>query len=175
MTALAAPAEIETAEPAGVEEPGAAFLHAPRRPAITDTVTRGAARLLVGLGYAPLTEVALPNGRRADLLALGPKGEFVIAEVKSGIEDYRADGKWPQYAPFCDRFFFAVAPEFPRGVLPAEPGLIVADGFGGAVVREADLRPLAPARRRALLLQFARLAAWRAGASPASPGVFGAP
>lgn len=148
----------------GVEEPGAAFLHAPRRPAVTDTVTRGAARLLVGLGYAPLTEVSLPNGRRADLLALGPKGEFVIAEVKSSIEDFRSDAKWPEYAPFCDRFFFAVSPDFPRHVLPEEPGLICADGFGGAVLREAPLQPLAPARRRALLLQFARLAAWRAGA-----------
>ncbi len=164
MSALAALPDIDP-EPQpvfGVEEPGGAFVHAPRRPAITDTVTRGAARLLVGLGYAPLAEVALPNGRRADLLALGPKGEFVIAEVKSGIEDFRADAKWPQYAPFCDRFFFAVAPEFPRTVLPVEPGLIVADGFGGAVLREAPAHPLAPARRKALLLQFARLAAWRA-------------
>ena len=146
----------------GVEEPGGAFAGAPPRPVVTDSVTRGAARLFVGLGYAPLTEVALPNNRRADLLALGPKGEFVIAEVKSGIEDYRADAKWPQYAPFCDRFFFAVSPEFPRAALPDEPGLIVADGFGGAVLREAPPHPLAPARRRALLLQFARLAAWRA-------------
>ena len=147
-----------------MEAPGAAFLHPARRPTVTDAVTRGAARLLVGLGFAPLAEVALPNGRRADLVALGAKGEFVIVEVKSGIEDYRADGKWPEYAPFCDRFFFAVAPEFPRQVLPPEPGLIVADGFGGAVLREASPDPLAPARRRALLLQFARLAAWRAGA-----------
>ena len=152
----------------GVESPGATFLAAPRRPAITDTVTRGAARLLVGLGYAPLAEVSLPNGRRADLMALGPKGELVIVEVKSGPEDYRADGKWPQYGPFCDRFFFAVAPEFPRALLPPEPGLIVADGFGGAVIREAPACPLAPARRKALTLQFARLAAWRATATAAT-------
>ena len=162
VVAFAAP----PGEPAfGVEEPGAAFLGPPRRPAVTDTVTRGAARLLTGLGFAALAEVSLPNGRRADLLALGARGEFVIVEVKSGIEDYRADGKWPEYAPFCDRFFFAVAPEFPRHVLPEAPGLICADAFGGAVIREAPSAPLAPARRRALLLQFARLAAWRAGAA----------
>jgi hypothetical protein len=139
----------------------------PSRPETTDAVTRGAARLLVGLGYAPLAEVTLPNGRRADLMALGPRGDILIVEVKSGIEDFRIDRKWPEYAPFCDGFYFAVAPQFPEGVLPDEPGLLVADGFGGAVVREAPVAPLAPARRKALTLAFARLAAMRQAGVPA--------
>ena len=131
------------------------------RPETTLAVTRGAGRLLRHMGYAPLLEVGLPNGRRADVMALGRRGDLIICEVKSGIEDYRVDRKWGEYAPFCDAFFFAVAPEFPDGVLPDEPGLIVADGFGGAVVREAPTTPLAPARRKALTLAFARLAAMR--------------
>ncbi len=131
------------------------------RPETTLGVTRGAARLLADMGYAPLLEVCLPNGRRADVMALGRKGDIVIVEVKSGIEDYRVDRKWPEYAPFCDAFYFAVAPEFPQGVLPDAPGRIVADGFGGAVAREAPVLPLAPARRKALTLAFGRLAAMR--------------
>ncbi len=131
------------------------------RPETTLGVTRGAARLLADMGYAPLLEVCLPNGRRADVMALGRKGDIVIVEVKSGIEDYRVDRKWPEYAPFCDAFFFAVAPEFPDGVLPDEPGLIVADAFGGAVVRDAPVAALAPARRKALTIAFGRLAAMR--------------
>lgn len=131
------------------------------RPETTLGVTRGAARLLADMGYAPLLEVCLPNGRRADVMALGRKGDIVIVEVKSGIEDFRVDRKWPEYAPFCDAFFFAVAPEFPDGVLPEEPGLIVADSFGGAVVREAPVATLAPARRKALTIAFGRLAAMR--------------
>src|SRR4051794_26358662 len=133
------------------------------RPETTATVTRGAARLLVALGYAPLTEVTLPNGRRADLMALGPKGQIFIVEVKSGIDDFRVDVKWPEYRPYCDAFAFAVAPEFPRQILPEEPGLIVADGFGGAILREAVAEPLAGARRKVLTLAFACLAALRAG------------
>lgn len=133
------------------------------RPEITTVVTRGAARLLVALGYAPLAEVGLPNGRRADLMALGPKGEIVIVEVKSCLEDFRTDGKWGDYQPYCDAFYFAVAPEFPREILPEGPGLIIADGFGGAVLTEAPASPLAPARRKALTLAFARLAAMRGG------------
>ena len=131
------------------------------RPETTLAVTRGAARLLVDLGYAPLLEVGLPNGRRADVMAIGRRGDIVICEVKSGIEDYRCDQKWREYGPFCDAFYFATAPEFPHDVLEGDCGLMVADGFGGAVVREATPNPLAPARRKALTLAFARLGAMR--------------
>jgi hypothetical protein len=134
----------------------------PSRPETTDAVTRGAGRLFLDLGYAPLFEVVLPNGRRADLMALGPRGEIAIAEVKSSLEDYRADRKWTEYQPFCDAFYFAVPPHFPREILPQGPGLIVADGFGGAVLVEAPATPLAAGRRKALTLAFARLAAMRA-------------
>ena len=133
----------------------------PSRPETTNTVTRGAGRFLVSLGYAPLAEVTLPNGRRADLMALGPRGEISIIEVKSGLEDYRVDRKWGEYGPFCDLFYFAVAPHFPRAHLPEGPGLIIADGFGGAVLIEAPHTPLVGARRKALTLSFGRLAAMR--------------
>jgi len=138
------------------------------RPETTGVVTRGVARLLVELGLAPLAEVTLPNGRRADLMAVGPRGRIVIVEVKSSLEDYRVDQKWGEYAPFCDAFYFAVAPHFPRAVLPIGPGLIVADGFGGAVLIDAPLTPLPAARRKALTLSFARLAAMRALGAPAA-------
>lgn len=132
------------------------------RPETTVQVTRGAARLFTAMGWAPLLEVTLPNGRRADVMALGPKGEIAIAEVKSGLEDFRVDRKWGEYLPYCELFYFAVDPDFPREILPDEPGLIVADAYGGAVLRDAAATPLAPARRKSLTLAFARLAALRA-------------
>lgn len=131
------------------------------RPETTLAVTRGAARLMADMGYAPLLEVGLPNGRRADVMAIGRRGDIVICEVKSGIEDYRCDQKWREYGPYCDAYYFATAPEFPHDVLEGDCGLIVADGFGGAVVREATPTLLAPARRKALTLAFARLGAMR--------------
>ena len=134
------------------------------RPDTTLAVTRGAARMLGAMGYAPLLEICLPNGRRADIMALGPRGDIAIVEVKSSVEDYRVDRKWGDYLPFCDAFYFAVAPEFPRSVLPEDAGLIVADGFDGAVLREAIPTPLSGPRRKALTLAFARLAAMRVGA-----------
>ena len=131
------------------------------RPETTGAVTRGAGRLMTALGYAPLLEVGLPNGRRADVMALGPKGQIAICEVKSGLQDFRADRKWGEYLPYCDAFYFAVAPDFPQEVLPEAPGLIVADAFGGAVLRAPPETPLAPARRKALIVAFGRLAAMR--------------
>ncbi|WP_296547719.1 DNA repair putative endonuclease MmcB [Phenylobacterium sp.] len=132
------------------------------RPEVTAAVTRGAVRAFRGLGYVALAEVTLPNARRADLMAISPRGELFIAEVKSSLEDFRVDRKWRDYLDFCDRFAFAVSPEFPQHELPQEPGLLVCDGFGGALVREAPLSPLAGSRRKALTIAFARLAALRA-------------
>ncbi len=132
------------------------------RPETTEAVTRGTAQLFVALGFAPLLEVVLPNGRRADVMALGPKGEIAIAEVKSSLEDFRTDRKWHEYLDYCDQFYFAVAPEFRRDVLPEGPGLIVADGFGGAVLTPPPVEPLSGPRRKALTLAFGRLAAMRA-------------
>jgi len=131
------------------------------RPAITQAVTRGAMRCLRSLGRSVLAEVILASGRRADILALAPGGRILIVEVKSGLDDWRADGKWSDYAEYCDALAFAVAPDFPKEVLPPEPGLIVADAYGGAVIREPIETPLAPARRRAMVLRFAGLAAAR--------------
>lgn len=133
------------------------------RPEVTASVTRGALRAFRGLGYAALCEVTLPNARRADLMAISPRGELFIAEVKSSVEDFRVDRKWRDYLDFCDRFAFAVSPEFPQHVLPEEPGLFVCDSFGGVLLRDAPLSPLAGSRRKALTIAFARLAALRAG------------
>lgn len=131
------------------------------RPEITAALARGVQRLLIDRGYAPVLELTLANGRRADVAGLSPKGEIVIVETKSGVEDYVVDFKWPDYADYCDAFYFAVAPEFPQALIPDHVGLMVADAFGGAIVREAARHPLAPARRKAMTLHFARVAALR--------------
>jgi len=124
-------------------------------------LARGVGRALAQRGYASLTEVSLANGRRADVMGLGRAGELVIVEVKSSLQDFRSDAKWPEYREFCDRFYFAVAEDFPREAIPEDCGLIVADGFGGAVLREAPMLALAAARRKAVTLRFALVSSER--------------
>jgi hypothetical protein len=135
------------------------------RPEATLAVTRGVCRLWRARAWTPLLEVPLADGRRADVLALADDGTVAIVEVKSSIEDYRTDAKWTDYLAWCDRFYFAVSAHFPQDLLPDTAGLIIADAFGGDILRD-DPRPanetrLAAARRKALTLRCARLGAER--------------
>jgi len=142
-------------------------------PERTTLVRRAAARLCLQLGWAPLHEVRLANGRRADILALQPGAGFACIEVKSCMSDYLADGKWADYQPYCDQFFFAVDDEFPRQILPPETGLIVCAGHEADLVREPLCLRLLPARRKALLERFALLAAGRLAALQDPTGISG--
>ncbi|HVV32541.1 MAG TPA: MmcB family DNA repair protein [Vitreimonas sp.] len=131
------------------------------RPDVTAALARGVTRMLADHGLASVLEVPLANGRRADVMALTASGEIWIVETKSCLADYACDQKWPDYLEYCDRFFFGVTEDFPRELIPEDAGLIVADGFGGAILRDSAPRPLAGARRKAVTLLFARLAAMR--------------
>jgi len=129
--------------------------------AVAAQVVRGVRRTLAALGHASVVEFTLATGRRADVFAVDGAGTVTIVEVKSGVADFRTDRKWPDYTPFCDRFFFAVPEGFPEGLIPPPWGLIIADGYEAAVLREAPEHRLHAARRRALLLRFAIAAAGR--------------
>ncbi|MGQ0673975.1 MAG: MmcB family DNA repair protein [Hyphomicrobium sp.] len=124
-------------------------------------IRRGVMRVLAQHGLAGVAELPLANGRRADVAALTAGGEVWIVEIKSSVADFRADQKWPEYRDYADRLFFAVQPDFPINLLPSEAGLILADRFGGEVVRSAPEHRITAARRKAMALRFARAAALR--------------
>ncbi|MEO6360486.1 MAG: MmcB family DNA repair protein [Sphingomicrobium sp.] len=138
-------------------------------PPIATEVARGVTRLLCRADIFAMCEVPLPNGRRADMMAIDAKGSLTIVEIKVAKADLIGDCKWLEYLDYCDRFYWAVPPTLAAFMhedryLPGEAGLIVADRYDAAVTREAVERPLAPARRRAELLRFARRAARRLSA-----------
>lgn len=133
-----------------------------RQSATALRVQRGVMRLLrETYDMACYAEVTLRSGRRADVLGVGPKGEIWIVEIKSSLIDFQVDRKWHQYREFSDRFFFAKPPELDAGIFPQSEGLIVADGHDGAILRDSPDTPMAPARRKALMLKLARLGADR--------------
>lgn len=139
-------------------------------------LARGVCRFLIDEGLAPVTEFAPGGGLRADVTALARDGEIWVVECKSSLADFRADGKWRGYRDYCDRFFFATPADFPLEVLPADEGLILADGFGAEIARAAPQRKLAPARRKAQTLRIGRIAALRlrGGLDPGLQGLIGA-
>jgi hypothetical protein len=135
-------------------------------PPIAAEVARGVTRLFCRRDLFAICEVPLPNGRRADMMAIDSKGALTIVEIKVARSDLLGDAKWTDYLEYCDRFFWAVPPDLSaicerERFLPNEAGLIVADRYDAVLVRDAVHRPLAAARRKAELLRFARRAARR--------------
>lgn len=124
-------------------------------------VQRGVCRFLRSAGFATLTEFTLASGRRADVIGLHGKGSLWIVEIKSSLEDFRADSKWPEYLDYCDRLFFAIPPHMDRDIIPASAGLMVADHYGADMLREPGETVLHASRRKAVTLAFARAAALR--------------
>lgn len=124
-------------------------------------IRRGVQMLLEQMRHASIAELPLASGRRADLVSLSEKGEIWIIEIKSSIEDFRVDRKWPDYRQHCDRLFFATLPDVPQGTFPQDCGLFLSDGYGAHLLREAPEHKLAPATRKSVMLNFARASALR--------------
>jgi hypothetical protein len=137
-------------------------------------VARGTMRLLHQFGFSALSELPLPSGRRADLVALNNAGDIWIVEIKSSVEDFRADSKWMDYRAHCDRLFFATTLEVPCEIFPKDTGLIVADAFGAQITCEAPEHRLHAATRKSMMLGFARCAALRLQSLVDPAGPFGA-
>lgn len=135
------------------------------RPDQTAALTRGVTRLMLDLAISPLHEFRLANGRRADIAGLDRGGRLTLIEVKSCRADFECDNKWRDYLEFCDKFFFAVGADFPMELLPDDCGLMIADAFGASIHRPCAERAMAPARRKAVTLRFARQSASRLTAS----------
>lgn len=124
-------------------------------------VRRGLQILLDEMRHATLPELVLANGRRADLVTVSEKGEIWIIEIKTSVEDFQVDCKWPDYRAYCDRLFFATHREVPLDIFPEECGLLLSDGYGAHLMRDAPDHRLAPATRKSLMLNFSRAAARR--------------
>jgi hypothetical protein len=124
-------------------------------------IRRGVQRLLLEHGTAVIPELSLLSGRRADLVAMTRRGEIWIIEIKSSIEDYRVDRKWPEYRLFCDRLFFATHPSVPAEIFPEDCGFILSDGYGAEILRDAPEHRLAAPMRKRMVAGIARAGAMR--------------
>lgn len=124
-------------------------------------VARGTARWLASLGFSCISELPLPSGRRADLVALNGRGDLWIVEIKSSVEDLRADNKWHEYRAHCDRLFFAFPQDLPCDIFPAGTGLIVADAYGAHLHCEAPEHRLPAPTRKLMTVRFGMAAALR--------------
>ena len=145
------PSDPAAAAPADSSEAGGRALR----------MARGVCRFLAARGYSTLTEFPVGKGRRVDVIGLNREQRFVIVEIKTTLADFRGDSKWPDYLPWCDAYYFAVPDDFPAEILPADQGLLVADAFDAAAIREAPERTMNATRRRTQILKFGLAAGQR--------------
>jgi hypothetical protein len=132
-----------------------------RQSEIALAIARGTSRLLRSLGFASVSELPLPSGRRADLVALNERGEIWIVEIKSSVDDLRADHKWEDYRAHCDRLFFAFTRDLPCDIFPKQTGLIVADAYGAHLHCDAPEHRLPAPTRKLMTVRFGIAAAQR--------------
>jgi hypothetical protein len=138
----------------------------PDRLVATD-VARGVCRLLLRHDVMAIGEVPLDGGRRADLMGVDAAGRLVIVEIKVSRADLLGDGKWTDYLGHCDRYYWAVPMGFDTrpldgaAFLPERTGVIVADRYDAAVLREPATHPLPAHVRKRCTLALARRAARR--------------
>ena len=134
-------------------------------------LARGVCRHLLSHDFVSVEELTLADSLRVDVMALGPASEIWIVECKSSRSDFLSDGKWQGYLEWCDRFFWAVDGDFPVELLPEDTGLLIADSYDAEIIRMGAESKLAAARRKALMVRFARHAArrWQAVRDPGLP------
>jgi hypothetical protein len=136
-------------------------------PIVAADVVRGVSRMFLRHDLLSIAEVPLGNGRRVDLFALSPKGSVTIVEIKVSKADLLSDNKWTEYLDYCDHYYWAVPQGFDLTLLdspimqPDRTGVIVADRYDAAILREAAHIPLSTARRKVETLRLARRAARR--------------
>lgn len=139
----------------------------PGSPSCAADVARGTTRMLLRHDLVALAEVPLDGNRRADLMAIDARGRIVIVEIKVSRADLLGDAKWTDYLGCCDRFYWAVpagfdaAPLDGTAFLPERTGIIFADRYDAAIVREAHTAPLSAATRKRVTLAFGRRAGRR--------------
>jgi len=147
--------------------PPASCIDDPGSPLCAADVARGVTRMLLRHDLVAMPEVPLEGGRRADLMALDSRGRIVVVEIKVARGDLLGDAKWTDYLDHCDRFFWAVPAGFDAspldrdGFLPDRTGVIVADRYDAAIVREATTVAMSAHARKRCTLALARRAGRR--------------
>ena len=116
-------------------------------------------RFLSNKGYKTITEFALPNKKRVDIIALNCKKEILIIEVKSKINDFKNDKKWKKYLNYCNYFYFALN-KYPKNLKIYENvGIIEINNKKNEIKKRASYVKMPEEKRNNIIFSFALSAA----------------
>ena len=111
-------------------------------------------RFLSTKGYKVLTEFALPNKKRVDIIGINLKKEIVIVEVKSNKIGVKLDKKWKNYLNYCNYFYFACSEKINFN-LSKDIGIIKYNSNKIQITKEPKYKKLPENKKNKLIFKIA--------------------
>tara|TARA_Y100000590_G_scaffold367596_1_gene427753 strand:- start:300 stop:767 length:468 start_codon:yes stop_codon:yes gene_type:complete len=110
-------------------------------------------------GYKVLSEFALPNKKRVDIIALNLKKEIIIVEVKSNKTAIKLDKKWKNYLSYCNYFYFACNGNLKNISFSKNIGVIQENSKNVKIIKKSKYRNIPKNRKNNLIFKIALSAA----------------
>ena len=116
-------------------------------------------QLLISKGFKIITEFALPNKKRVDIIGINTKKEIVIVEVKSNKNNFKNDNKLKKYLKYCNYFYFSCNEEIKDICISKKVGIILYNSKNIEISRYSKYRKLSELIKNKIIYNFALSAA----------------
>ena len=106
-------------------------------------------------GYKVLSEFALPNKKRVDIIAINLKKEIIIVEVKSNKKSLKYDKKWKNYLKYCNYFYFATNEKLKEFHFSKNIGVIQNNSNTAKIIKKSKYQKLSENKKKELIFRIA--------------------
>ena len=111
-------------------------------------------RFLSGKGYRVLSEFALPNKKRVDIIGINLKKEIIIVEVKSNKNGIKLDKKWKNYLSYCNYFYFACSDKLKKFKFSNSVGIILNNCNKIEITKKSKYKKLSEKKKNKLIFKI---------------------
>ena len=116
-------------------------------------------QFLVSKGYKIITEFALPNKKRVDIIGINSKKKIIIVEVKSNKNNFKNDIKWKKYLKYCNYFYFSCNEEMKNVNFSKKIGIILYNSKEIKIFKKSKYKKLSKITKNKIIYNFALSAA----------------
>ena len=124
-------------------------------------ILRNTMRFLSNKGYKMITEFALPNKKRVDLIGINREKKVIIIEVKSNFMSIKKDKKWENYLNYCNLFYFALSEVPEKFKFKKKIGFIKSTRLETKIVKDCEYIKMKKLKKNKIIFNFAASAAYK--------------